>query len=49
MSSLEYRAADLKAELDIGKVSCVRDEGDLDLQQFFAEIKNEDKENLFTD
>ena len=49
LSSLKHQVADLKEELDIGKVGSVSYEVDLDLQQLLAEIKDEDKENIFAE
>ena len=48
-SSLEYRVADPKEELGIGKVESLCNGGDLDLQKFLAETKYEGKENLLTE
>ena len=49
LSNLESRVADLKAELEVESKEVSEDEGDLDLQHFLAEIKDEDKEALFTE
>ena len=49
LSSLESRAADLKAELEVESKDVTEDKVNLDLQQFLAEIKDEDKEDLFTE
>ena len=49
LSSLESWASDLKAELGVEEKDSTGDEGDLDLQKFLTEIKNEDKECLFTE
>ena len=46
LSSLESRVASLKVELGVIKVCATSDEGDLVLQQFLAEIKDEDKEHV---
>ena len=46
LSSLESWVSDLKAELGAEDKDITGDEGDLYLQQFLAEIKEEDKDNL---
>ena len=46
LSSLESRVANLKVELGVIKVCATSDEGDLVLQQFLAEIKDEDVGHL---
>ena len=49
LSSLESRVANLNAELEVEYKDITGDEGDLDLQQFLLENKDECKEHLFTE
>ena len=49
LSSVESRVANLKVELIFSKVYDTSDEGDLVLQKFLAEIKDEDKDHVFTE
>ena len=49
LPSVKYRVANIKVELIIIKVCEKSDEGDLVLQQFLVEIKDEDKEDIFTE
>ena len=48
LSSIESRVDNLKVELGINKVCDTSDKGTLVLQQFLAEIKDQDKEHLLT-
>ena len=49
LSSIESWEANLKSELVAEAKDSTGDEGDLDLQQFLSEIKDEDKEHVFVD
>ena len=49
LSNLESRVSNLKSGLELEAKDVTRDEGDLDLQHFLAEIKDEDKEDLSTE
>ena len=47
ISSIESRVDNLKVEIIIRNVCDTYDEGDLFLQQFLAEIKDEVKDHVF--